>query len=62
MENTFDYSLMFAEDGTLVDGETYSSIDRARDIAFEVSLETGKEVAICLQFGAFDNIMETVQA
>lgn len=41
------FHLEFTCDGTLVGGETHTDLDRARDIAFEVSLETGREVSIC---------------
>jgi len=56
------YSLMFANDGCLVDGENYTNLDQVRDIAFEISLETGMEIAICEYFGISENVIETVLA
>lgn len=56
------YSLMFSHDGTLVDGLDYVSLDEARDVAFDVSLETGSEVSICEEFGASQNVVEVVLA
>lgn len=56
------YNLMFSHDGTLVDGLDYTSLDEARDVAFDVSLETGSEVSICQEFGAASNVVETILA
>ena len=56
------YALMFSDNGTLVDGEEYISLDQVRDIAFEVSAETNRRVAICEFFGISENIIETVLA
>ena len=56
------YALMFADDGGLVDGEEYVNLDDARDVAFEMSLETGMRVAICEFFGISENVIETVLA
>jgi hypothetical protein len=56
------YSLMFSENGCLVDGEEYTNLDQVRDIAFEVSFETGEEIAICEYFGISENVIETVLA
>jgi hypothetical protein len=53
---------MFSENGFLVDGEEYTNLDQVRDIAFEVSFETGKEIAICEYFGISENVIETVLA
>lgn len=40
------YNLFFSDDESRADSETFTSLTRARDIAFEVSLETGREVSI----------------
>lgn len=56
------YALMFSDNGCLVDGEEYVDLDNARDVAFEVSLETGMRVAICEFFGISENVIETVLA
>ena len=56
------YALMFADNGCLVDGEEYVDLDNARDVAFEMSLETGMRVAICEYFGISGNVIETVLA
>jgi hypothetical protein len=53
---------MFTDNGTLVDGEEYVSLDQTRDIAFEVSAETNRRVAICEFFGISENVIETVLA
>jgi hypothetical protein len=34
------------EDGTLVDGETFSNLDRARDVAFDISQDESCSVVI----------------
>jgi hypothetical protein len=63
MENlTLTYALMFADNGFLVDGEDYTNLDEARDIAFDISAETDRRVAICESFGVSQNIIETVLA
>jgi hypothetical protein len=56
------YALMFTDNGTLVDGEEYIRLEQARDIAFEVSAETNRRVAICEFFGISENVIETVLA
>ena len=56
------YALMFSDNGCLVDGEEYVRLDEVRDIAFEVSAETGRQVAICEYFGISENVIETVLA
>lgn len=56
------YALMFNDNGCLVDGEEYTSLDQVRDIAFEVSAETNRRIAICQYFGISENIIETVLA
>jgi hypothetical protein len=53
---------MFTDNGTLVDGEEYIRLEQARDIAFEVSAETNRRVAICEFFGISENVIETVLA
>jgi len=56
------YALMFSADGCLVDGELYTNLDDARDVAFNVSQECGLEVSICQEFGLSSNVIETVLA
>jgi len=56
------YALMFSDNGTLVDGEEYTDLDQARDIAFEISAETYRRIAICEFFGISENVIETVLA
>lgn len=40
------FHLEFQDDGTLVDGSTYTNLDRARDDAFGVWQDEGRRVAI----------------
>ena len=40
------FYLEFFSDGTLVDGWTYSNLDRARDIAFDMSEELGRKIVV----------------
>lgn len=56
------YALMFNDNGCLVDGEEYANLDEVRDIAFEVSAETNRRVAICQYLGISENVIETVLA
>jgi hypothetical protein len=56
------YALMFSDNGCLVDGEEYANLDEVRDVAFEVSAETNRRVAICEYFGISENVIETVLA
>lgn len=56
------YTLMFSDNGAPVDGIGYPSLDEARDVAFDVSLETGTEVEIFQEFGAAFNVVERVLA
>lgn len=39
------------EDGTLIDGETFSDLDRARDVAFDVSQDESCSVVIRRSIG-----------
>ena len=41
------YALMFSDNGTLGDGEEYANLDEVRDIAFDLSAETNRRIAIC---------------
>jgi len=54
------YALMFSDNGCLVDGEEYINLDDARDVAFEVSVETNRSIDICESFGISENVIETV--
>lgn len=53
---------MFADDGTLVDCETFTGLDQARDVAFDFAYDTQRDVAICEEFGVSQNIIEIVVA
>jgi hypothetical protein len=53
---------MFSDNGTLVDGEEYANLDEVRDIAFDLSAETNRRIAICEYFGISENVIETVLA
>lgn len=39
------------EDGCLVDGEQFSDLDRARDVAFEINLEENVPIVIRRSYG-----------
>lgn len=41
------FTLFFSDDESLADTEVFHSLDRARDIAFDISLESGREVSVC---------------
>lgn len=56
------YALMFSDNGTLVDGEEYANLDEVRDIAFDLSAETNRRIAICEYFGVAENVIETYLA
>jgi len=56
------YTLMFSDNGTLVDGAEYADLDEVRDIAFDLSAETNRRIAICEYFGISENVIETVLA
>ena len=56
------YALMFSDNGTLGDGEEYANLDEVRDIAFDLSAETNRRIAICEYFGISENVIETVLA
>jgi hypothetical protein len=61
-QNYMSYALMFADDGTLVDCETFTDLDQARDVAFDFAYDTQRDVAICEEFGVSQNIIEIVVA
>lgn len=56
------YHLEFTCNGTLVDGETYSSLNSARSTAFAASMESGLEVSICFELGTLIKTLEVVKA
>lgn len=56
------YSLMFSNNGYLVDGENYTSLDDARDVAFNISEELGLPVSICEEYGISNQVIETYGA
>jgi len=56
------YSLTFSDNGVCVDGELYANLDDARDVAFEYSADTNRQVAINEEWGASSHLVETVLA
>lgn len=56
------YSLMFSQNGCLVDGEDYTNLDEARDIAFNISEALGVPVSICEMYGLSEQVIETCGA
>lgn len=57
---TFYYDLV-GPTGTVLEDEEFTSIDRARDIAFEIAQELGLDVSIRENFGAASNVVEVVE-
>lgn len=51
------YTLHFSNDRSLADEELFSNLDRARDIAFEISLETSREVSIFCGSHLWETVM-----
>ena len=47
--------------GQLLEDETFTSIDRARDVAFDLAQELGLDVHIRENFGAACNVIEIVE-
>ena len=56
------YYLTFTDNGCDCDGEQYTVLDEARDVAFELSAETNRRVGILECFGVAENVIETVLA
>lgn len=56
------YSLMFSNNGCLVDGEDYTDLNEARDIAFNMSEALGVPVSICEMYGISEQVIETYGA
>lgn len=54
------YDLVSAA-GQLLEDEIFTSIDRARDIAFDLAQELGLDVHIRENFGAACNVIEIVE-
>jgi hypothetical protein len=52
---------MFTDNGCLVDGLTYTDLDIARDVAFNVSDELELSVSICEEFGISNNVIEIIE-
>lgn len=52
------FSLFFSDDQSLADSEVFASLDRARDVAFDISLELDREVSIF----SGSHLWETVMA
>lgn len=57
-----DYTLTFSGQDLTAESGSYQSLDTARDAAFDLSLETGEEIAILQSWGAFSEIVESVKA
>ena len=56
------YYLAFADCGVICEDEEFTSLDRARDCAFDISAETNRRVSIVECFGASENLIEEVLA
>ena len=56
------YYLTFTDNGCDCDGEQYTVLDEARDVAFEWSAETNRRVGILECFGVAENLVESVLA
>lgn len=62
-ETTMTYTLYFDETGFQADPDTYTSLDEARDIAFEISQEhDNATIRIYESFGASETVVERVWA
>lgn len=55
------YALMFSANGCLVDGETYTNLDDARDAAFNYSEEVRMDISICEEFGLSSHVIEVIE-
>jgi hypothetical protein len=53
---------MFSNNGCLVDGEDYTDLNEARDIAFNMSEALGVPVSICEMYGISEQVIETYGA
>jgi hypothetical protein len=55
------YYDLVSDSGHLLDVETFASIDRARDVAFDLAQELSLDVSIRENFGAACNVIEIVE-
>jgi len=55
------YYDLISSAGELFEDETFSSLDRARDVAFDLAQELGLDVHIRENFGAACNVIEIVE-
>lgn len=55
------YYDLISPTGQLLEDETFTSIDRARDVAFDLAQELGMDVYIRENFGAARNFVEIVE-
>jgi hypothetical protein len=56
------YYLSFADCGVIACDDEFVSLDQARDVAFDISAETNRKVAIVECFGASENLIEEILA
>jgi hypothetical protein len=56
------YELFFSDNDEPVNEAIFDSLDLARDVAFDISLETSAELYIVETFGAARNTVERVMA
>lgn len=54
------YTLTFPG-GSPAEDEVFTSLDQARDVAFEVATDFGLDVHITQQFGAAEHVVEIVE-
>lgn len=60
MSSPVSYSLKFAIGGE-ADPDTYTSLDKARDVAFGIAEELELDVNIVERFGQSENIVEVIE-
>lgn len=58
---TLFYDIVAEGTTYLVEDETFTSLDRARDVAFELAYDLSLNVAIRENFGAACNVIEVVE-
>lgn len=58
---TLFYDLIAEGTTNLVEDETFTSLDRARDVAFNLAYDLSLNVAIRENFGAACNVIEVVE-
>jgi hypothetical protein len=56
------YYLAFADCGVICEDEEFTSLDRARDCAFEISAETNRRVNVIQCHGQSEHLVESILA